>query len=242
MDIYKQIKKRFETIIESKNIEDSRIKIRTKALSAEESIGNPIHEDYPLIKGDEKLLQAEYKGARGVAFTDMYGNFEGKLKEILNLELTSNYRRAIFIATVNAVLRWLDILDDTEHCRDEGPVNCKENLTGYIRENFKKNPKILLVGHQPRFAEELTAKFNARIVDRDKSNVGKEVNNIKIQPEEKTNELIDWADLLFVTGSTFVNDTAGKFLDAGKPISFYGVTGAGPTYLLDLKRYCTEGR
>jgi len=41
------------------------------ALSPEEAIGNPEDRDYPLIVGKERLMQAEFRGALGQAFTDM---------------------------------------------------------------------------------------------------------------------------------------------------------------------------
>ena len=74
----------------------------------------------------------------------------------------------------------------------------------------------------------------------DTENTGKVINGVQIETEDRTDVLIKWADVLLVTGSTFVNATAEKFVLPGKETVFYGVTGAGPTYLLGLKRYCTQ--
>ena len=52
--------------------------------------------------------------------------------------------------------------------------------------------------------------------------------------------LIAKSDLLFVTSSTFINGTATKFVIPGKKTIFYGVSGAGPAYLLGLERYCHQ--
>jgi hypothetical protein len=45
-------------------------------------------------------MQAEFAGSFGQAFTDMYSDFEGTLQDVLAMELNNNYRRAIFVATL----------------------------------------------------------------------------------------------------------------------------------------------
>ncbi|MBN2406931.1 MAG: hypothetical protein JXJ19_04485 [Elusimicrobia bacterium] len=239
--IYETLKSRFRETAGPSVIMDAVIKIKAKALTPEESLGNPFHDDYPLVKGKEKLVQADYRGFKGVAFTDMYGDHEASLSEILEMDLRNNFRRAILISAINAVLRSLGLADKTEHCRDEGLLNCASCLKEYIGRHYP-GKKILLVGFQPRFAETLAGNFDARIVDRAEGNVGKDVKGTKVSPEDDTGELIEWADMLFVTGSTFVNGTAEKFMNTGRETVFYGVTCAGPAYLLGLKRFCPEGR
>jgi len=76
-----------------------------RALSPEEAIGTPEDDDYPLMKGRERLMEAVFKGARGQAFTDMFGDFGGSLEDIANMDLKNNFKRAVFIATLNAVMR-----------------------------------------------------------------------------------------------------------------------------------------
>ena len=66
-------------------------------------------------------MQAEFSGSFGQAFTDMYGDFEGTLQDVLAMELNNNYRRAIFVATLNAVLRHLGMIEGSVHCKDKGP-------------------------------------------------------------------------------------------------------------------------
>ena len=53
-------------------------------------------------------------------------------------------------------------------------------------------------------------------------------------------EAIEWAELLFVTGTTLVNNTIGRFL-GGKPVIFYGTTIAGAAHLMGWERYCEKG-
>ena len=235
-----KIKKEISKIIKTYKIPDTIVQIKTKVLSAEEAIGNPEHKDYPIQKGQERLMQASFQGAYGVAFTDMFGDYEGSLYQIINMELNNNFRRAIFISTINAVLSYLGLINKTVHCRDEGPVNCKKKIVSFIKESFVK-PKIFQVGFQPRLLEALSKEFETRIIDMDKDNIGKKVNGIVVEPTEATEENIKWCDLIFATGSCVVNETYNQFIVGDKPTIFYGVTCAGAVPLLNLKRYCPEG-
>ena len=234
------LKKEMNRIIRDYKIKDALVKIKTKVLSSEEAIGNPEHNDYPIQKGQERLMQADFNGAHGVAFTDMFGNYEGSFYEIMNMELNNNFRWAIFISTINAVLKSLGLIDKTDHCRDAGPVECRKKIVDFIRKEFGK-PKIFQAGLQPRFVEALNEEFEIRVTDRDEDNIGKKINGVVIESPENTEKNIEWCDLIFATGSTFVNETYKQFLVKDKPTVFYGVTCAGAVYLLNLKRYCPEG-
>ncbi len=236
----KELKEQINKIIRGRKIKDGIVRIKTKVLSAEEAIGNPEHNDYPIQKGQERLMQADFNGAYGVAFTDMFGDYEGSLYEIVNMELKNNFRRAIFISTINAVLNCLGSIDKTSHCRNEGPVNCQKRIVGFIRDNFG-NPKMFQAGFQPRFVEALSREFELRVTDIDKDNIGKKINGVTIESPEDTEKNTEWCDLIFATGSTFVNETYRQFIVKSKPTVFYGVTCAGAVYLSNLKRYCPEG-
>ncbi len=98
-------------------------------MSAEGAIVNPERGDFPLLKGKERLMQAEFNGSLGQAFTDMYGNFEGAPQNARDMKLKNNFRRAIFIATLNAVMRPLGLIYGTIHCKNNGPEECSEELT-----------------------------------------------------------------------------------------------------------------
>ncbi|MCK5708199.1 MAG: hypothetical protein KAI43_11150 [Candidatus Aureabacteria bacterium] len=235
-----KLKKQIKKIIKDYKIQDGIVRIKTKVLSAEEAIGNPEHNDYPIQKGRERLMQADFNGAYGVAFTDMFGDYNGSLYEIVNMELKNNFRRAIFISTINAVLSCFGLVDKTSHCRNEGPVNCRKRIVEFMRDNFG-NPKIFQAGLQPRFVEVLSKEFEFRVTDMDKDNIGKKINGVTIGPAGDTEKNIEWCDVVFATGSTFVNETYEQLMMDSKPTVFYGVTCAGATYLLNLKRYCPEG-
>jgi uncharacterized protein (DUF4213/DUF364 family) len=236
----KELREQILKVIYEHKLPDGIVRVRAKVLSPEEAIGNPEHNDYPIQKGRERLMQAEYDGAQGVAFTDMFGNYEGSLYEIINMELNNNFRRAIFVATINAVLCRLGLIDKTGHCKDAGPVDCQKQVVEFIKQRFE-NPKIFMIGLQPRLLEALSDKFEIRVTDLDKSNIGKEINRVIVESLETTEKNLKWCSLIFATGSTFVNETYQQLITTGKPAIFYGVTGAGPVYLMNQKRYCPEG-
>ena len=110
---YDQIKERFARICEQHDLMGQDVTVRARTLSTEEAIGDPEADDFPLQQGRERLMQADFSGALGQAFTDRFGDFKGPLREILAMPLENNYRRAIFVATVNAVMRHLGLADKT---------------------------------------------------------------------------------------------------------------------------------
>ena len=140
---------------------------------------------------------------------------------------------------MNAVLRHLGIVEGTVHCKDREPQECSQILVRKIRSEFG-NPKVLLVGFQPRMAEALAKNFSLRITDLDENNIGREKFGVMVQDPVHTQENLGWCNLVVVSGSTIVNDTMKKFLN-NKPTLFYGVSVAGATYLLGLNRFCPFG-
>lgn len=238
---YGELKEKFATIIEKNELGPEKIRIKAFPLTPEEAIGNPSDLDYPLVKGRERLMEANFRGFKGQAFTDLYGNFEGSINDILSLEMRTNYERAIFISTLNAVLRGLGFISNTVHCRNDEPRECAEQAVSFIKTNYI-NPKVFLVGFQPRFAEFFSKNFRLRITDLDDEQLGKNINGVVVEGENSTVKNIEWADLLWVTGTTVVNDTIEQFLNIDKPKIFYGTTVAGAAYLLCLRRFCAMSK
>jgi uncharacterized protein (DUF4213/DUF364 family) len=236
------IKLKFKDLVVKNNLMNENISIEAKVLTTEEAIGNPIRRDYPLIKGKEKLMQAEFKGSIGQAFTDNPGNFTGTIGEILEMELSSNLSRAIFISSVNAITHYLGITTNTIHCKDEEPESCAEKLVENIKEKYG-NPKITLVGFQPAFLKNLSKNFKIRVLDLDDEKVGTKKNNVLIENgEDNFTAAIEWCDLVVATGSTVVNNTLSNFMNTGKPTFFFGTTISGPARLLDLDRFCENSK
>ena len=235
--IYDTLKKALEEKIISHDLADQPIDITCKALSAQQAIGTPDHDDYPIIKGKEVMVEADFLNAKGQSFTDEFENRAYRVKDLLSMNLSTNRERASFIAGLNAVYRHLGLIGKTIHCKDKEPMLCAEKLSDIIQ----KDSKVLLIGHQPRFLETLASYCQVRAVDLDKDNIGKDFFTVTIEHEEHTQDAINWCDMIFATGSTIVNNTISNFIDAGKPVVFYGVTISAPAKILNLTTFCEYG-
>jgi len=219
---------------------NERVLVTGRPLSVEEAIGNPKRRDYPLVKGKERLVQASFKGAKGQAFTDMPGDFQGTLQGVLARPLKSNFDRAVLVATANAVCRHLGLIENTVHCHDEEPEECAGRLVEYIQKRFGR-PNTALVGLQPAMLDKLSLAFPVRVVDRDPDNIGEARSGIVVEDPAKTIELLDWCDLVIVTGSTVANGTIAGFYRGRKnrkPTIFYGTTAAAAAELMGFERFC----
>lgn len=240
MDFYNDIKERFFNLIKEKDLMSSKVEVvSTRTLTPQEVIGKPERDDFPLLKGKEVMLQADFKGSLGQAFTDMPGNYSGTLKEIFDMTLDNNFKRAVFIATLNAVLRYLNYISKTVHCKDNEPAECAAHLVDYIKERFG-NPRIAFIGMQPAMVEALAAQFKIRVVDLDPDNVEQKRCGVLIEDVAHTKEILSWADVILATGTTVVNNTLTSLL-IEKSITFYGVTIAGVAYLKGYEQYCFCG-
>ncbi|MCP4553512.1 MAG: hypothetical protein GY834_16055 [Bacteroidetes bacterium] len=237
MNLYEELKEALGKEIQKHNLSGQNISVRCKALSAEEAIGTPEHDDYPIIKGKEVMVEAVFKGAKGQAFADEFENADYSVDDLLKIDLNSNKNRASFISGLNAVYRYLNLCDKTIHCKDAEPKECADNVSEFIRP--RKN--VFLVGHQPRFLEMLVKQYNVRAVDMDQDNIGSNVFGTTIEPPEMTSDAIKWCDLIFATGSTIVNGTITNFLNQDKPALFYGVTISAAAKILNLQTYCHCG-
>jgi hypothetical protein len=233
------IRKKFVRLVKENGLEGEEVIIRATPLSPGQAIGNPEDKDYPLVVGVERLMQAEFRGSLGQAFTDMYGDFSGKLADIAAMDLKNNFRRAIFISSLNAVMKHLGIISQTVHCKDDQPRECSYELVRYIEKNYGQT-RVAMVGFQPRIVEALAGRFELRVTDMDQDNIGKEKFGAKIYDPSHTKENLNWCDIALVTGSTIVNNTIDQF-GTSKPMIFYGVTIAGATKLLGLNRFCPFG-
>jgi uncharacterized protein (DUF4213/DUF364 family) len=125
------------------------------------------------------------------------------------------------------------------HCRDKEPGECAAHLTNYIRKHFSK-PRIAFIGFQPAMITTLSLDFEIRAVDLDQDNIGKRKAGVLIESISKTKEILSWADIIFATGTTAVNNTLSALL-INKPIIFYGVTISGIAFLMGYKQYCFCG-
>ncbi|MGP8329848.1 MAG: Rossmann-like domain-containing protein [Methanosarcinaceae archaeon] len=238
--MYSVIREKFELIVKENDLLNETVIIRAKPLTPEEAIGNPECEDFPILKGHERLMQAEFRGSFGQAYTDMHGNFEGTLRDILDMELTNNFRRAIFIASLNAVMRNLGLIKGSVHCKDRGPEECGEDLVEFLGKYGRS--RIALIGFQPVHARCCSGTYELKILDMDCDNIGKEKFGVVVLDGSRyLEEVLKWCDLALVTGTTVVNGTIEPILDiARKKSVFYGISIAGVACLLGLERFCPQ--
>lgn len=234
--LYETLKARALTLCKNYRILDDVVTVKARVLSTQEAIGNPEADDFPLQKGKERLMEAAFGKGVGQAFTDQFGDFEGSLREVLEMRLENNFRRAVFIATLNAVLHHMGKIEGTIHCRDKEPAECAGQLVEFLQERYGV-VKIGQVGFQPRIVEAVAKAFSIRLLDLDPENIGIRKFDILVEGSEAQDEIIDWADLLLVTGSTAANGTLEKFLGK-KPVLFYGTTIAGTAHLMAWDRFC----
>jgi uncharacterized protein (DUF4213/DUF364 family) len=227
-------------VISRHGLSTEKVEIHARGLSPEEAIGDTGRKDFPLLKGREVLLQAEYRQTFGQAFTDSPSCFKGTLRDIMDLDIIHNaHDRGLFIAALNAVLRSLSLAEGTVHCRGEEPELCAASFVQRLKAEFQK-PKIAVVGFQPALVDFLSWSFEVRVLDLDPENIGNRKGRVLIEDgKEKYSEVIfNWADLVICTGSTASNGSLGDYVDIGKEVIFYGTTIAGTAALLGLKRWC----
>jgi len=236
MDPFEKLRQSLTQTLESQAWGREEVRVKVRTLTPGEVIGDPEDRDYPLIKGRERMMAAEFRGFQGQAFADRFGDFQGFLEDVAVLDLTNNFRRAVFLATLNAVMRARGLVETTVHCKDEAPPRCAAQLAEMVARRFGA-PRVALIGLQPRMAQALSARFPLRITDLDRDNLGRERYGVIVEGAEKTAQVLDWCDLALVTGTTFSNASVTS-LARGKPMIFYGVTVSGPAAVLGLERFC----
>ena len=238
-ELYKKLTEGFRRIVAQRGIESDTIHIVSRALSPEEAIGVTERQDYPILSGREIMLQAEYMGEKGQAFTDAPSVFHGTLAEILTLDLEEDpHARGLFIASMNAVMKKFGLAENTVHCRGDGPENCAKEMKDVIRAQYN-NPKILLVGYQPALLDVLSKAFDLRVLDLDPQNIGAVRYGVRVENgTEDYDDATGWADLILCTGSTLSNGSIADYIGIGKEVVFFGTTVSGAAKILGLKRLC----
>lgn len=238
-----------QNIVEQESLLDAHVSVLAKPLTPEEAIGTPGRRDFPIIVGEERVIEATVLQDRGHAFTDSPREFEGTIGKVLELDLGTNQNRAVFVATLNAVLRHLGRANATVHCRDEDPELCAQEIATLIF-NRHGRVKVGLIGMNPAIAERLVDLFGEDrvfITDLNADNIGRHRFGVEVlDGQKRTEDLIALSDVLVVTGTTIVNSTFDDIYRmagaAGKPCLVYGVTAAGVCELLGIERICPRGR
>jgi uncharacterized protein (DUF4213/DUF364 family) len=243
--IIEELKEKLGNITVEHGLEDSAVRVNIGTLSVKQAIGSPRRQDFPLLQGKEVMIEAEFRGSYGQAFTDRPSSFAGSLRDVLALTLETNENRAVFIATLNAVAAHLGLVTGTRHCRDEEPEECAAELAQHLVAEAGR-VKIGLIGLQPAILDNLARTFGAehvRCTDLNPDNIG----TVKYRAEildgkQKTKELVDWCDILLATGSTIVNNTFDAIrqeaINQGKRLVLFGVTATAASALAGLDVLC----
>ena len=236
--ILEEAKTKLQALAQTRSIDDQKITITCKALPPEEAIGNPLHDDYPIQLGKERLIEAEFMGKKGQAFSDAWFNYSGSVGDILSLRLDTNARRAIFVSSLNAILAGLGEMPQALHCKNDDLTRCGDFFSDYLRALPLKAGKALLVGLQPRLLESLAAQKQVRVCDLNPDNIGVAKYGVCVDGPDRFSDNAQWADVIFATGSTVVNGTIDEIISAGPKAYFYGVTIAGIAQLRKLNHFC----
>lgn len=239
---YRTLQERFEQLLTVNNITDEEIQVTCKALSPEEAIGNTVRKDFPILAGKDIMIQAEYRGFRGQAFTEAPLEFRGKLNDVLTLNLVNDpHARGLYIAVLNAVMCSLGKCCGTVHCRTDGPELCAKDMLAWLRKNYPKKQKIALIGYQPALLEMLSkSEYEVRVLDLNPANIGSIRYGILVEDGVKDYKSVvnDYADLVLCTGSTICNGTIIDYMELDVETVFFGTTISGSAELLGLKRAC----
>jgi hypothetical protein len=248
MDILEQARKKLDAVCMERNL-DRNERITVRALTPDEAIGAKADENFVIKKGKERVIEASFREARGQAFTDAPGNWEGTLGELLSLDLGKTGYRAVFTAGLNAVMRSLDLASGTVHCKDEEPTKCGVEMPDAMHKLFGTK-RIGMIGLQPAILKEMVdayGKVGLRVADLNPDNIGQVREDLLVMDGEKElDDLVAWCDVGLATGSSVVNGTINDILErfgaAGKPVVFFGNTISGVAALLSLKRVCPFAR
>lgn len=235
----------FAGMVDDAGISGASIRIVARTLSTEEAIGTPVYDDLPLLRGKEVMIEAEFEGAKGHAFTSAPSSWRGTLGDLLALPLDRARERALLNAAMNAVLRFLGVVDKTVHCHSEDIARCGAEMAACLRQEFDLIP-VGLVGYQPGLAAGLVEQFgpeNVRITDLLEGNLGRAVGGVEIwDGAARTEELVRRSRLVLATGSTAANGTLDQLQELsatmGASLIVYGVTAAAACHLCSIRRLC----
>ncbi len=242
MEFYEEIGRTLQAVLKEQGLDSQSIEVNSKVLTAKEAIGETERKDYPLLTGKEYLMQAEFMGSIGQAFTCCPSSFSGSIQSLLVLDFDQPVNQALLIAATNAVYRHLGRVTGTIHCKNEEPEQCAGCILEYLKEHHA-GEKLLMVGFQPAMIEKLAPHFTMRILDLDVDNVGQKKYGVLVEHGiRELEDAVEWAGVILSTGSIAANGTLRPFLTTGKPTYFYGTTIAAVAEVKGLKRLCYQAK
>ena len=72
-----KVRERFGELVGQNNFADVETRVFVKTLTPEEAIGTLGRRDFPIVLGRDRVIEAEFAGARAHAFTDSPKEFTG---------------------------------------------------------------------------------------------------------------------------------------------------------------------
>lgn len=246
--ILEECRDRLRELAARHNLDRAEVTVTAQPLTPEEAIGRPTRRDYPILEGKERVIEAAVLGARGQAFTDAPSNFSGQLRDVLALPLDNTRNRAVFLATMNAVMRSLGEIGGVLHCKDEEPERCAAGMARAARAKGARS--VGLIGFNPAIAEALADEFGPGavcITDLNPRNAGQCRFGVTIwDGRRETGRLIAACDLILVTGTALVNGTFDAIEESArahnKPLVVFGITAAAVCRFMALERWCAQAR
>lgn len=243
--LLERARKKFAGLVEQQELLDDHVSIIARTLSTEEAVGKPVYDDLPILRGKEVMIEAQFRGAKGHAFTSAPSSWEGTVRDLLELPLGTNQARSLLSAAMNAVLRFLGLIDRTIHCHSEDITRCGEQMAEEVLKQYGR-VSVGVVGYQPGLVAGLVQHFGAdrvRVVDLLEENLNRRLGGIQIWDGlTRSEDLFRESDLVLATGSTVANGTVDGLLRLARthdtPLLLYGVTSAAVCHLLDLPRLC----
>ena len=109
----------FRDIVRKHDLAGEKVRVTVGTLTPQQAIGTLGRPDFALLQGREVMIEAQFRESFGQAFTSQPHTIDGLVADVLNLGLESDDSRAIFIATLNAVVAYLDMVAGVRHCRNE---------------------------------------------------------------------------------------------------------------------------
>lgn len=245
--IIEKAKGKLQEIVTKHNFGNELVEVTVGTLTPKEAIGKPSRQDFPLLEGREVMIEARFRGSYGQAFTDRPNEFKGSLNDVLDMSLDSNDNRAVFDATLNAVMSHLAMVTGVRHCHDEEPEKCAGEMAERILARYGR-VKVGMIGYQPAILENLVTVLgadNVRCTDLNPKNIGDKKFGAEIWGgHTDTERLINWCDIVLATSSIIVNATYDEIKALadtyGKRLIIFGVTGAGIAALFELERLCFQ--
>jgi uncharacterized protein (DUF4213/DUF364 family) len=249
MDLLMMARVKFEQILIENNLLHEDIKVSVRGLSPQEAIGITKRQDFPIVEGKEIMIESEFRGSYGQAFTSVPVEYKGTLEKLINSPIEKIENRALLVAVLNSVLRSLNLADKTTHCKDDEPEKCSIELINWLKDK-KIEGKLGLIGFQPAMLENISNNFNHNnilISDLNSNNISKYKFGIKVLDGNTENfNLIDDSDFILITGSTIVNGSINKIYEylekKEKSYTFFGNTISGVAKLVNLPHICFFGR